>query len=90
MTPKLTKHRVLSTAILSLAFTASFVPSTVAAQESDSWEFRITPYLWLLAIDGTTASLGNDVDVDASFSDVLDVLNFALSANMELSKGKVL
>jgi outer membrane receptor protein involved in Fe transport len=42
----------------------------------------------MLGLDGTTAALGNDVAVDASFSDVLDLLNIALSANMELSKGK--
>ncbi len=39
-------------------------------------------------MDDTTAALGNDVDVDASFGDILDVLNIALSVNMELSKGK--
>ena len=89
MTPKLTKHRILTATILSLAVAASFLPGTVAAQESDSWEFRVTPYLWMLGMDGTTAVLGDDVPVDASFSDILDLLNIALSVNMELSKGKV-
>lgn len=89
MTSNLTKHRILTAAILSLAVAASFSPSTVAAQESDSWEFRVTPYLWMLGLDGTTAALGDDVDLDASFSDILDNLNIALSVNMELSKGKV-
>jgi len=41
----------------------------------------------MLGLDGTTATLGEDVEVDASFSDILDVLNIALSVNMELSKG---
>ena len=89
MTLNLARHRVLATAILSLAVAASFLPSTVAAQESDGWEFRVTPYLWMLGMDGTTAMLGDDVPVDASFSDILDLLNIALSVNMELSKGKV-
>jgi hypothetical protein len=89
MTPNLTKRRILTTAILSLAVAASFLPSTVTAQESDSWEFRVTPYLWMLGLDGTTAVLGEDADVDASFSDILDLLNIALSVNMELSKGNV-
>ncbi len=89
MTPNLAKRRILTAAILSLTVAASFGPSTVAAQESDSWEFRVTPYLWMLGMDGTTAMLGDDVPVDASFSDILDLLNIALSVNMELSKGKV-
>jgi len=42
----------------------------------------------MLGLDGTTAASGNDVEVDMSFGDILDVLNIALSANMELSKGK--
>ena len=42
----------------------------------------------MLSLDGTTAMLGQDVDIDASFSDILDNLNIALAANMELSKGK--
>jgi hypothetical protein len=88
MTSKLARHRVLTAAILSLAVSVSFWPGTVNAQESDGWNFRITPYLWMLGLDGTTAALGNDVDVDESFGDILDLLNIALSANMELSKGK--
>ena len=88
MTLKLVRHRVLTTAVLSLIVSASFWPAAVTAQESDGWKFRITPYLWMMGMDGTTAALGQDVPVDASFSDILDVLNIALSANMELSKGK--
>jgi hypothetical protein len=88
MTHKLAHHRLLAFATLSLAISASFSPGTASAQESDEWKFRITPYVWALGLDGTTASLGNDVEVDASFSDILDVLNIALFVNMELSKGK--
>ena len=88
MTSKIARHHVLTAAILSLAVAASFVPSTVVAQESDGWNFRITPYLWALSLDGTTAALGQDVELDQSFGDILDILNIALSANMELSKGK--
>ena len=42
----------------------------------------------MLGLDGTTAVLGEDVEVDASFGDILDLLNIALSVNMELSKGQ--
>jgi hypothetical protein len=88
MIGSLNRHRILAAAILSLTLSASFAPGTAMAAESDDWEFRITPYLWLMGLEGTTAVLGQDADVDASFSDILDRLNIALSANMELSKGK--
>ncbi len=88
MTYKLARHRLLTTATLCLIVSVSFWPGTVSAQESDGWKFRITPYLWMLGFEGTTAVLGQDAEVDMSFGDVLDLLNIALSANMELSKGK--
>ena len=87
MTHKLARHRVLTAAILTFAVSTSISPVTAIAQENDGWKFRISPYLWMLGLDGTTAALGNNVAVDASFSDILDLLNIALSANMELSKG---
>lgn len=88
MTSNLARRRVLTAAILSLTVSASFWPAVATAEEDDGWKFRLTPYLWMLSLDGTTAVLGEDANVDASFSDILDLLNIALSANMELSKGK--
>ena len=88
MAYKLARRRVLAAATLSLIVSVSFWPSTASAQESDGWKFRITPYLWMLGFEGTTAVLGEDSELDVSFGDVLDLLNIALSANMELSKGK--
>jgi len=82
------KQRGLAVAMIMLIVSASIWSSTATAQESDEWKFRITPYLWMLSLEGTTAALGQDVDVDASFSDIFDVLNIALFVNMELSKGK--
>jgi hypothetical protein len=88
MTRSPTTQRSLAVATIILIVSASLWSGTASAQESDEWKFRITPYLWMLSLEGTTATLGQDVDVDASFSDIFDVLNIALSANMELSKGK--
>ena len=82
------RYRVTTVAVLSLVVSASIFPATAVAQESDNWKFRVTPYFWFLGVDGTTALLGNDVDFDADFSDLADVLNYAISVNMELSKGK--
>lgn len=64
------------------------IPGVVTAQESGGWDFRVSPYLWALSLDGTTAAAGSDVPLDSSFSDILDLLNIAFSANMELNNGK--
>ncbi len=86
---KLSRQRMLATAILTLSISALLMPGVVTAQENDGWDFRITPYLWALSLDGTTAAAGADVPLDSSFSDILDLLNFALSANMEWNNGSM-
>jgi len=48
-----------------------------------SWEFRIEPYAWLTAIDGSTGVRGYVADVDASFSDIFDVLDMAAALQFE-------
>jgi hypothetical protein len=70
-------------ALLVLATGASLAPGAAVAQESDDTTFRISPYIWALGLDGTTAALGQDVPVDASFGDIFDKLNMALMVNME-------
>ena len=88
MFSKLVRQRLLAATILSLSVSALLMPGVVNAQESRGWSFRVTPYLWALSLDGTTAALGNDVGVDADFGDLLDLVNFAFSANMEFNNGK--
>lgn len=68
-----------------LAF--SFLGNNAVAQDGDGWEFRITPYLWALGLDGETAVLGQNVPVEADFGDLLDLLNIALAANFEANNG---
>lgn len=77
------KRGMLIGALTFMATTASLSPGVASAQQDSDSFFRVTPYLWMLGLDGTTAVLGQDADVDASFSDILDVLNIALSVNME-------
>ena len=85
---KFIRRRLLAATILTLSVFALLAPGAVTAQQSDGWEFRLTPYLWMLSLDGTTAAMGNDVPLEADFGDILDLLNIALSANMELNNGK--
>ncbi len=88
MVSSILRQGKLAIVVLILGVSMMFTPSVTSAQESDGWQFRITPYLWMLGLDGTTAALGEDVPLDADFGDILDLLNIALSANMEFNNGK--
>ena len=87
MFSKLVRQRLLAATILTLSVSALVTPGVVNAQQSEGWSFRITPYLWAVGLDGTTAALGQDVAVDVDFTDILDLLNLALMANMEFNNG---
>ncbi len=88
MVSRVLRQSKLASVGLILGISIMFTPGVTTAQESDGWNFRITPYLWMLGLDGTTAALGNDVPLKADFGDILDLLNLALSANMEFNNGK--
>ena len=51
-------------------------------------ELSVTPYLWALALKGDTRIGRTKADVDASFDDILDNLNFALMLSLEARKGR--
>jgi len=85
---RLPRKRIFFAPALILIASVLLVPGVVTAQEDEGWKFRLTPYLWMLGIDGTTAAFGNDVPVKADFSDIFDLLNIALAVNMELNNGK--
>ncbi|MFC1680917.1 hypothetical protein ACFL1S_03875 [Pseudomonadota bacterium] len=66
---------------------------TAAAQavpepESDKWNYLVAPYLWATAIDGTVGTRGGQTEVDASFSDLIDVLDVAFALRFEAQKGQ--
>ena len=66
--------------------TAALMASSASAQEG--WDWRVTPYLWGLGIDGDIAlgPIGRDVSVD--FADVLDVLSGTVLMHVEAQKGE--
>lgn len=53
--------------------------SCIGSAQADDWEFRIAPYLWATSLTGTVAAVPSlpPVDVEMSFSDILDNLDFA-------------
>jgi hypothetical protein len=55
---------------------------------SDQWRSSLFGYLWALGMDGTAGIGGNEIDIDLSFSDLLDDLDAAMSLRFESHKGK--
>jgi hypothetical protein len=59
-----------------------------AEAASDEWEFTVAPYAWMAGIDGDIAIRGQKADVDVSFGDILDNVDFAFMLHTEARKGK--
>jgi hypothetical protein len=66
-------------------------PSYVGADEfvSNDWQFQIAPYAWALAADGDTTVQGQKSDLDLSFQDIVDELNYGLMLEGEARKGRI-
>jgi hypothetical protein len=81
-----------SGAALAATVAAGLVGSPVAAEDaaptSAPWELSVTPYLWALAMKGDVGIGRVEADVDASFSDIFDNLNFSVMLELELRKGR--
>ena len=58
------------------------------AQDSDSWDWKIAPYLWTVGIDGSLVIGDIEQDVDVSFGDILSDLEIGASVFAELGKDK--
>ena len=60
----------------------------VADHAADEWRFSITPYMFLpISTTGTSAVAGTSADVKLDGRDILENLNFALSARAEVGYG---
>jgi hypothetical protein len=70
-----------------LGLTMALAAGPAWSQGSDSWDWRIAPYLWMVGIDGelSVGPLGQDIDV--SFSDILSDMDFGGSIFGEFGKG---
>lgn len=76
--------------VLILMATAPSEGGVIREDKGDSdWEFLLSPYLWGVSLKGTSrVGILPEVDVDASFSDILDNLQFGGSLHMELHRGR--
>jgi hypothetical protein len=66
------------------------LPETPVTQtvDQDKWQFQFSPYFWLAGLHGTGGVGNRTANVDESFSDVFDALNFALMVTFEARKGR--
>jgi hypothetical protein len=64
-----------------------FCSGSVWAQDSDSWDWRIAPYLWTVGISGDLRAGPVSQDIDVSFSDILEDMDFGGSILAEFGKG---
>jgi opacity protein-like surface antigen len=79
------------TSCLACALLLSAAPShaQTSSGSADGWTFELTPYIWGAAMKGDTeAGRLPRTSVDMKFSDILDVLDFALMGAFEARKGR--
>ncbi|MEH6579475.1 MAG: hypothetical protein V7731_20605 [Amphritea sp.] len=86
-----TQHVIVSV-LSGLCILAAAFPVLSAEQDSEEWSYLVVGSLFAESIDGTSGvgtPLGAmDVDVDLSFSDVIDNLDSAFSAIFNARKGR--
>lgn len=87
----------LSAGLLASASLAADAPQSDNAQNvsapaefpEDRWRVGVAPYLWMSGIDGSVAQFGlPPIDIDLSFSDVLEDLEVALMMVVEAKRGR--
>lgn len=70
--------------VLALVAIAVVAPRAMAQSSSGDWQFTVAPYLWASGMDGTIRVAGFEQDIDASFSDIIDNLDFALMGHFDM------
>ncbi|MDR6951171.1 hypothetical protein J2X65_000519 [Ancylobacter sp. 3268] len=86
--------RLFFTVAASLSLVASSLAADLPGQRppaagTDDWTFTIAPYFWAAGMSGDVGQFDLPaVHVDASFSDILDNLDFAVMATGEARNGR--
>src|SRR6187455_3532424 len=84
-------RRVAAVLVATLLMTANASLARAQAADSNKWKFELTPYLWGAGMSGTVSVNDRPSDglvVEQSFSDILNVLQFALMGSFEARKGR--
>ena len=72
--------------IIGLALLLASTP--VLAQDSDQWDWKITPYLWGINMTGDVSIGPIEQNIDVSFSDILSNMEIGGAVYAELGKRK--
>jgi len=73
--------------IQTIVLTGILLSASAWSQQSDSWDWRVIPYLWGVNIDGTMQIGPIEGDMDTSFSDILSDMDFGGAIYAEMGKG---
>ncbi len=63
--------------------------STAGSKRSDDWQFKITPSIWTVAVDGEVSVLGETASLDVPFSDILDLVDIGGEVSFEARTGRM-
>lgn len=75
----------MKTTRLAAVIAAGLCSASASAQD---WHYSLTPYLWATGLDGNQGFLGQTFEVDASFGDLLELVDFAFAAHLEGSNDR--
>lgn len=73
--------------VRSICLALIFLSTSAWSQSTEDVDWKITPYLWLVNLDGTLNVGPIEQDIDASFGDIVSNLDFAGEIYAEVGKG---
>ena len=86
------RWRLLAGALVLAAMSGASIPAWADAADfpAEKWSFHISPYVWAASLKGTVAAVPRlpAIDVDADFKDILENLDLAAMAFVELRYGQ--
>lgn len=70
--------------LLAVAVVILATQQVSAQSNSSEWEYSIAPYLWAAGMDGTMTIADQEAEIDVSFGDIIDNLDFALMGHFDM------
>jgi hypothetical protein len=79
-------QRFFGAALAASALGFAVTPGT--AQAEDGWDWLVVPYIWAAGVDVDLKARDLEVEVNESFSDIVDKLDLAWQVHLEGAKGQ--
>ena len=74
--------------LISIPFVGFSQSETTQDTQESSWEWNITPNLWMTGMSGDVSIMNQSVPLDVSFKDILKNLKMAAMIHTEAKNGK--